>query len=121
KIVGFFLMFNEKLTVLDGADITATSLSSFVLPEIEDEGFTLIHIANPNADAVDLRLELLKPDGSLRTGRPVIRRLNANAAIAESFDVLFPGVEGLRDRCVGIEAPNHRTAGSQRPIGFQKL
>jgi len=91
KIVGFFLTFNGTLSFLDGADVSSTTLSSFILPEIEDVGFTQIHAANPDASSATLTIDLLKADGTSRSP-PVTRTVSSNGALAASFAELFPGV-----------------------------
>jgi len=91
KTVGFFLTFDNTLSTMDGADVSATTLTSFVLPEIEDQGTTQIHIANPDTATADLRLELYKSDGTQR-GAAVTRKVNSNGTVAESLADLFPGV-----------------------------
>ena len=91
KIVGFFLNFNDSLSFLDGADVSSTTLTSFILPEIEDQGFTQIHVANPNTAEATITLELYNSDGMLRTSA-VTRQVKANGSLAESFTDLFPSV-----------------------------
>ena len=91
KIVGFFLNFNDSLSFLDGADVSSTTLTSFILPEIEDQGFTQIHVANPNTAEATITLELYSSDGMLRTSA-VTRQVKANGSLAESFTDLFPSV-----------------------------
>src|SRR5439155_25903535 len=59
-ITGFFLFFNETLSFLDGADASSITTTSFILPEIEDRGFTRVHVANPNASAANTVFELIK-------------------------------------------------------------
>ena len=91
EVVGFFLAFNAGLSVLDGASVSANTATSFVFPEIEDLGFTRIHVVNPNPDAASVTLELLRSDGTPRVAA-VTRNINANGVVAESFTALFPGV-----------------------------
>jgi hypothetical protein len=91
EVVGFFLNFNDRLSFLDGADVSSANLKSFILPEIEDQGFTQIHIANPDPAPATLTFEIYKLDGTLRNPA-VVREVKANGAIAESFTDLFPGV-----------------------------
>jgi hypothetical protein len=88
-IVGFFLSFNGSLSVLDGADASSTVSTSFIFPEIEDQGFTQLHVANPNAQPASITFDLLRSDGSSRTS--VVRTINGNGAVAEFFTGLFPG------------------------------
>jgi hypothetical protein len=106
KTVGFFLMFDEKVTVLDGADIASSPISSFILPEIEDLGFTQVHITNPNDEPVSLSFELRKSDGSLRIHEPVTRSLGAHASAAEFFSDLFPDVEAMASDYIRVTATN---------------
>ena len=91
EVIGFFLSFNDSLTTLDGADVTSNTLTSFVLPEIEDEGFTEIHVANPGPGPASVSLEIRQADGTPRTAA-VLRNVNANGTIAELFEDLFPGI-----------------------------
>jgi hypothetical protein len=35
KVVGFFLMFNKTLSILDGTEVSAVTANLLVLPEIE--------------------------------------------------------------------------------------
>jgi hypothetical protein len=91
KVVGFFLTFNGSLSFLDGADVGPGTLQSFVLPEIEDGGFTRIHVANPDAASATVTFELVKSDGTVRAPS-VSRTVNANGAVAALLADLFPGV-----------------------------
>jgi hypothetical protein len=88
--VGFFLVFNDDLTVLDGADVSTKTLASFVFPEIEDQGFTNLHIANPGGDPATITLELIKSDGTPRVPQ-VAKTLVSNGALSASITELFPG------------------------------
>ena len=89
KIVGFFLNFNDRLSFLDGADVSSITMSSFVLPEIEDQGFTQIHITNPDPAPATLTFELYRSDGTLRTSA-VVREVKANGTAASSLRISFP-------------------------------
>ncbi len=91
EVVGFFLNFNDRLSFLDGADVSSANLKSFILPEIEDQGFTQIHVANPDPAPATLTFELYKFDGTLRTPA-VEREVKANGSMAEFFTDLFRGV-----------------------------
>ncbi len=101
ETAGFFLSFNDTLEVLDGADVSSATLSSFVLPEIlvpeaqtegdtkqaNEDGFTQIHVANPNRDAATVTFELYSSDGTLR--QTVSRRIEPNGSLAVSLLDLF--------------------------------
>lgn len=88
KIVGFFLMFNGSLTFLDGADVSSKTITPFVFSEVQDVGFTQIHIANPNSESATINFDLVRSDGTTRAS--VQRTVNANGAVAEFFSTLFP-------------------------------
>ena len=101
KTAGFFLSFNDTLGVLDGADVSSATLSSFVLPEIlvpevqtegntkeaNEDGFTQIHVANPNPDAATVTFELYGSDGTLREA--VSRRIEPNGTLVVTVSDLF--------------------------------
>ena len=91
ELIGFFLTFNDSLTFLDGADVSSNTLTSFVLPEIEDEGFTEIHAANPGLVAANITFELYRSDGVLRTGS-VMRNVGPDGTVTELFSDMFAGV-----------------------------
>jgi hypothetical protein len=90
KVVGFFLTFNDTLSILDGADVSGSVLNTFMLPEIEDQGFTQIHVVSPD-EAGEVRLQLYGSDGNAK-GAAAVRKVEKNGAVAESFNELFPGV-----------------------------
>ncbi len=105
NIVGFFLSFNDSLSILDGADVSSEALTSFVLPEIESEGFTEVHVSNPSDSAAEGSFELYDASGSVRS--TASRTVNPNGSLATLVadsptslstpkmisDVLFPGIE----------------------------
>ncbi len=91
-VAGFFLMFNQSLSFLDGADVSSTTLQSIVVPEIEEGGFTQIHAANPNIGDATVSLELYGPGGRLSFA-PAIRTIGPSSSLAETLDQLFPGYQ----------------------------
>ncbi len=84
KILGFFLMFNDNLTLLDGADVSSGAVTSAVLTEIDPLGFTEIHVVNPNSEPATVTLELVGQ------GLSTTRIVPANGAIAGALTDLFP-------------------------------
>jgi hypothetical protein len=90
KVVGFFIAFNSTVGSLDGADVSAAKLTSFVLPEIEDQAATQIRIANPNSTSTNVTLSLIRSDGSTRAG-PLNRLIPSNGVLADVFTNVFPG------------------------------
>jgi hypothetical protein len=90
SVTGIFLMFNGRLSELDGADMYSTPVMSFVFPEVNDNGFTKINIGNPNATAATLTFCLFRSGGSLRA--VATRTIPANGAlVADLFADIFPG------------------------------
>ena len=90
-VAGFFLMFNESLSILDGADVSHTLLRNLILPEIEEEGFTQIHLANPSEDSASVHFDLVASDGSVRA--TTTRTINGHGAVAEHISDLFPDLQ----------------------------
>ena len=100
KIVGFFLMFNGSLTFLDGADVSSKTVTPFVFSEIQDPGFTQIHIANPNSQSATLNFDLVMSNGTTRAS--VARTVSANGAVAEFFSTLFPGQPAVNSDSIHV-------------------
>jgi hypothetical protein len=90
-VVGFFLMFNESLSILDGTDVSSRTCTSYVVPEIEDAGFTQVHVVNPDVQPVQVLFELYGSNGTLRAPG-VTRTLSPSAAVVEKLTDLFPAV-----------------------------
>jgi hypothetical protein len=67
KITGFFVMYENALTRLDGAAVSSTPLHYFLIPEIEAAGGTRIHALNPNAIAAALTFSLVSSHGEVRS------------------------------------------------------
>ena len=93
KIVGFFLTFNNELSVLDGADVSNGTLTSFVLPEIEVEGFAQIHVANPGEQVASVDFDLINVNGAMRSS--VNRKINPHGTAAPFIQDLFPQVPDI--------------------------
>ena len=89
-LAGFFLMFNETLSILDGTDVSSQAAVSYVLPEIEAGGFTQVHAVNPDAQPAEVLFELMASDGAARAN--ATRTVAPNAAVVERLTELFPGV-----------------------------
>jgi hypothetical protein len=62
-----------------------------VLPQIGEQGFTQIQIANPDSSPATVAFQLLQADGNYRVA-PVSRTVPASGALAEDVANLFPGV-----------------------------
>jgi uncharacterized repeat protein (TIGR02543 family) len=91
KIAGFFLVFDNNLQTLDGADVSSEVTRSFVFPELADVGFNQYHLANPGASAASVTFELVGRDGG-GAKATVVRSINPNGTLAEFFTDLFPGI-----------------------------
>ena len=92
KVAGIFLALDPAVTLLDGADVSSRTLTSFVFPEIEtsEDGFTQLHIVNPQASPNQTTLELVSADGHVRARAD--RAIAANGWVAELVAELFPGI-----------------------------
>ena len=65
-VTGFIVMFNGSLSMMDGAPVTATPMTQFDFTEIEDQGFTILHVANPNDVPANVTFQLVGSDGTIR-------------------------------------------------------
>jgi hypothetical protein len=93
KVAGFFLVFDNNLQTLDGADVSSSVMTSFVFPEIEGNGFNQLHVANPGASAATVSFELTNANGGIRA--TATRTISPNGALAEYVADLFPGVTAV--------------------------
>lgn len=91
QVSGFFLSFNGSLTTVDGADVSGITMNEIIMPEVEDLGFTRMHLANPGSSPALVQFELRKSDGTLRASSSA-RTLGPDGALALLLSDLFPGV-----------------------------
>jgi len=103
-VVGFFMIFNDRVTYTDGANALQHGMNEFIFPEIEDEaeGFTQIHVANPNAEPVTVRFELRNKDGGEK--KSVEREIESYGTMAESLTALFDQTAALGSDYVRVES-----------------
>ncbi|MBN1567590.1 MAG: hypothetical protein JXA73_07065 [Acidobacteria bacterium] len=89
---GFFLLFDSKLSYMDGTSLGNAPLSDFIFTDIEPNGSTRINIINENSEEAEVIFELMTGDGSLRSyeSRMITGR---GALIADLYEDLFEGVE----------------------------
>ena len=92
RAAGFFLIFNDVVTLLDGMDASARLMSALVVPELGPGGFTELRIVNPGPQACLARIELVGADGTARAPA-ILRLLAARGALIETVAGLFPGIE----------------------------
>lgn len=88
---GFFLTFDRDLTIMDGASLGFATLKTFVFTQIETAGLTKINLVNPSSTAANVRIDVMKADGTVRDSRT--RAIGGNAAlVADVFKDLFTGI-----------------------------
>jgi len=90
EVVGSFLSFNSDLSRMDGADVSSRTMTSFVFPELQADGFSQFHMANPNDAPAHVALDLVRADGTVRAR--VSRTINSNGLLVEFVEDLFPGI-----------------------------
>jgi hypothetical protein len=66
KVAGFFMIFDSRISILDGAVPSTTPMASSILPEIEDQGFTRVQVVNPSLSPATVLFELVKSNGDIR-------------------------------------------------------
>jgi hypothetical protein len=105
KVTGFFMMFNDDLTFMDGANALAAGVKEFVLPEIAGRGMTEIRVANPNSRVATVNFELRGGDGNQK-GVTVQRQIAGYGTLVAQIGDLFSGagagdyVRAVSDRAV---------------------
>ncbi len=81
RLAGFFLTFDDALTLMDGANIPSSLLSTLALPETGSQGYTKVLLANPGGSAASVTIDLVKTDGTVRgTTQTTIPGLGAYSA-----------------------------------------
>ncbi len=100
---GFFLIFDSDLNLMDGANFTDTQLTDFALTEIQTDGYNKIDIINANPEDVDIKLELVGGDGTVRASQSRVIKSNG-ALIADLFKDLFVGIQPLATDYVRVKA-----------------
>ncbi len=91
KLSSFFMTFDSKLKVLDGANASTEPNSAAILPEVGETGFNRIYLANPAGDPVTVTLNLIQADGTVRAG--ATREIDANGALAaDLYTDVFPQI-----------------------------
>ncbi|MBI4472252.1 MAG: hypothetical protein HY646_06260 [Acidobacteria bacterium] len=103
QIASFYLLFNDSVSMLDGAKAARTSAAAFVLTEIDSLGFTEIRAANTNNVSANLTLELIGSNGSPKTPA-IFRTIPANGELVESVESLFPAVSATANDYVRIRS-----------------
>jgi hypothetical protein len=87
-ISGFYLMFNNDVTLMDGSYFSSLPLADFVLTDIEDSGSTRISVANDNSVNATVDFELVTAGGSVL--KSVSRNIKARGSMAaDLFGDLF--------------------------------
>ncbi len=100
---GFFMVFDSRLTVLDGASVSTDATTSVLFPAIEPARTTKLGVVNANSAATAVTLDLVRTDGRVRSSVP--RTISANGAIVtELSSALFSGVAPLATDYVRISA-----------------
>jgi len=89
-VTGFTVTFNGSLSMMDGAPVTAAPMTQFDFTEIEDQGFTILHVANPNDSPANVTFQLVGSDGTIRTA--TLQSINPMGGMALTVMDLFPGV-----------------------------
>ncbi len=88
---GFFLMYSDSLSVLDGTDVSSRAYTSAVATEIAAQGYTELHVVNTDVQPAEVLLELHGADGQVRAAAP-IQTLSPSAELVATVAELFLGV-----------------------------
>lgn len=95
-ITGMLAVMDGSLSLADSAGASGSAVSAFVIPELEENGFLELHMANPNPAPAAVTIELLRADGSPATA-PAVRTIAARGAMADSIEGLFAAAAAASD------------------------
>ncbi len=91
RLAGFFLTFDDTLSLMDGANISTSLLSSLILPETGSQDYTKLLLANPGGNSASVKIDLVKTDGTVRsTMQTSIQGFGAYTADLKGE--VFPGI-----------------------------
>jgi hypothetical protein len=107
QVAGFFMMFNDTFTYLDGANASLAGIQQFVFPEVADRGFTEIRVTNPTAGIANVTFELRKADGQ-QGASAVLHPVDGSGTYSVQLSDLFAGVKA--------EAGDYVRASSDRSV-----
>jgi hypothetical protein len=109
RLASLYFVFNESLSIVDGAVAAKTPAVSFVLPEIDAAAGTEIRVANTSDVTANLALELRAADGALRTPA-ALRIIPASGELIESVESLFPAVQAGSTDYVSVRSDQNVVA-----------
>jgi hypothetical protein len=91
KVRGFALTFDGLLRLMDGVHFASEPLNKFVFTHIETNGKTGISLINRNPDAIEVTIDLVAGDGSVR--QSLSKVVGGNAALTDDlYAELFKGI-----------------------------
>ncbi len=112
KVSGFFLNFDQSLTMVDSALGCFQPLGGAVLPEINDPGFTTIAAVNSGSSAANASFMLLRSDGTSLGS--VVRTIPPRGVlIADAHADLFPGIKP--------DASTYIRSSASQPLSYFEL
>jgi hypothetical protein len=85
----FSISFNASLSMMDGAPVSSELVTQAIFTEIEDQGFTSIHVVNANNIAANIMFNLRQADGTVRAS--AVRQVEPWGAVAEALDSIIAG------------------------------
>lgn len=102
-VTGFFMTFDGTLSQMDGTNFSNVALKEFVLTEVEQDGTTKVSMANPSFYPVDVAINLMNSDGSIRSSQS--RTIGAKSdLIADVYNDLFAGINPDRSNYLKVSA-----------------
>lgn len=118
KVTGFFLVFNNSLSLMDGADVGDLTSSSFVLPDLRtncpaedgDKCLNQILVSNPGNEEAVVTFDLVRSNGQ-SAGRSVTN-LRSKAVAGFALTDLFPNPTIL-------DSDYLRISSNRNLVGFQ--
>ncbi|MBN1569551.1 MAG: fibronectin type III domain-containing protein [Acidobacteria bacterium] len=100
---GFFLIFDNDLNLMDGANLAGAQLTDCVFSEIQENGANWISVINNNPYNTNVSFNLVRADGTIRRSRTRLVAPNGSLSL-EIFRDLFAGTEPHATDYVSIKS-----------------
>ncbi|MEJ2110971.1 MAG: fibronectin type III domain-containing protein, partial [Acidobacteriota bacterium] len=90
-VSGFALTFDGSLRLMDGVRFAYNPMNAFVFTHIESNGRTGISLINPNSKAIEVTIELVQEDGSVK--RSISKVIGGKSAMTDDlYAEVFAGL-----------------------------
>jgi hypothetical protein len=92
RALGFFVIFDRELNLMDGANFEDAKLTDFLFPEVREDGYNIFSLINDNSQAATVTFDLVGEDGAVRSIQSrVIPKMGS--LTGDLFNDIFAGTQ----------------------------